>query len=306
MLRMLSRRILESALSLVFLMIAVFILSRMTGDPSALYLPETASDAMRAEFARQKGFDLPLWQQFLGYLGELARLDFGESLRQHRPALTVVLEAYPATLRLVLWTIIAAVTTGVLLGCLAALRPGSLLDRLTVGLTVAAASIPDFWLALMGILVFAITLGWLPTSGMTTPVHWILPVTVLMLRPAGSIAQVVRGSMISILSAPYIRAARGRGLPMRRLVFLHALRNAAIPVITLVGVQTASILNGAVVVETIFAFPGIGRLMISSILDRDFAVVQAAVVVIALAIFALNIIIDLIYGWVDPRVRTGA
>ncbi|HWK15073.1 MAG TPA: ABC transporter permease [Rhizobiaceae bacterium] len=304
MLRMLRRRILESVLSLVFLLVVVFILSRLTGDPSSLYLPETASDAVREEFARAKGFNLPIWQQFLTYMGDLSRFDFGESLRQQRPALSVVLEAYPATLRLVMWTIIAAVTTGVLLGCLASLRPGSLIDRLAVGLTVTAASIPDFWLALMGILVFAITLGWLPTSGMSTPAHWILPVVVLMLRPAGSIAQVVRGSMISILGAPFIRAARGRGLPVRRLVFLHALRNAAIPVITLVGVQTASILNGAVVVETIFAFPGIGRLMISAILDRDFAVVQAAVVVIALAIFTLNIIIDLIYGWVDPRVRT--
>jgi len=304
MLRMLRRRILESVLSLVFLLVVVFVLSRLTGDPSSLYLPETASDAVREEFARAKGFNLPIWQQFLTYMGDLSRFDFGESLRQQRPALSVVLEAYPATLRLVMWTIIAAVTTGVLLGCLASLRPGSLIDRLAVGLTVTAASIPDFWLALMGILVFAITLGWLPTSGMSTPAHWILPVVVLMLRPAGSIAQVVRGSMISILGAPFIRAARGRGLPVRRLVFLHALRNAAIPVITLVGVQTASILNGAVVVETIFAFPGIGRLMIGAILDRDFAVVQAAVVVIALAIFTLNIIIDLIYGWVDPRVRT--
>lgn len=303
MLQMLRRRFLESLLSLVFLLVAVFILSRMTGDPSSLYLPETASDAMRAEFARAKGFDLPIWQQFLSYLGDLLRLDFGDSLRQHRPALTVVLGAYPATLKLVLCTIVSAVLTGVLLGCLAALKPGSMLDRLTVGLTVTAASIPDFWLALMGILVFAIKFGWLPTSGMATPSHWILPVIVLMLRPAGSIAQVVRGSMISILSSPYIRAGRGRGVPLGRLVFFHALRNAAIPVITLVGVQTASILNGAVVVETIFAFPGIGRLMIGSILDRDFAVVQAAVVVIALAIFTLNILIDLLYGWVDPRVR---
>lgn len=303
MLRMLRRRILESLLSLVFLLVAVFVLSRLTGDPSSLYLPETASDAVREEFARAKGFDLPIWQQFVAYLQDVVRLDFGESLRQQRPALTVVLEAYPATLRLVLWTIVAAVTTGVLVGCLASLHPGSVLDRATVGITVAAASIPDFWLALMGILVFAISLGWLPTSGMTTPAHWVLPVAVLMLRPAGSIAQVVRGSMISVLASPYIRAARGRGLPLSRLVFLHALRNAAIPVITLVGVQTASILNGAVIVETIFAFPGIGRLMIGAILDRDFAVVQAAVVVIALAIFTLNIVIDFLYGWVDPRVR---
>ncbi|RYG87963.1 MAG: ABC transporter permease [Alphaproteobacteria bacterium] len=301
---MLQRRLLESALSLAFLLVAVFILARLTGDPSALYLPETATDEMRAEFARQKGFDQPIWQQFFTYLGELVRFEFGDSLRQQRPALNAVLEAYPATLQLVLWTILAAVATGVLVGCLASLRPGSPLDRTLVGITVTGASIPDFWLALMGILVFAIWLGWLPTSGMATPVHWVLPVTVLMLRPAGSIAQVVRGSMISTLASPYVKAARGRGLPLVRIVFFHALRNAAIPVITLVGVQTASILNGAVIVETIFAFPGIGRLMINSILDRDFAVVQASVVLIAVAIFTLNILIDLLYGWVDPRVRT--
>jgi len=192
----------------------------------------------------------------------------------------------------------------VVIGCLAALKPTSWFDRFASAVSVSAASIPDFWLALMGILLFAVTLHWLPTSGTGTVWHWIMPVAVLMMRPIGSLVQVVRGSMVETLSAPYIDAARGRGVPTRRILFVHALRNAAIPAITVIGVQAAGILNGAVVVETIFGWPGIGRLMITSVLQRDFAVVQAAVIVIALVIFVLNFLIDILYGVVDPRVRT--
>ncbi len=301
---MIRNRLFESVLSLVCLVVAVFVVSRLTGDPGKLYLPLDATEEMVVEFNKLHGFDQPVWRQFVTFAEGLARFDFGMSLRRQEPALDVVLEAYPATLYLAGAAILAAMIVGVVVGCLAALRATSWFDRFASGLSVAAASIPDFWLALMGILLFAVTLHWLPTSGTGTPLHWILPVAVLMMRPIGSLVQVVRGSMVETLSAPYIDAARGRGVPTHRILFIHALRNAAIPAITVIGVQAAGILNGAVVVETIFGWPGIGRLMIQSILQRDFAVVQAAVIVIALVIFLLNIVIDIIYGVVDPRVRT--
>jgi peptide/nickel transport system permease protein len=301
---MLARRLWESALSLICLVCAVFVVARLTGDPGKLYLPLNATDEMVAEFNRLHGFDQPIWRQFLDFAAGLARLDFGVSLRRQDSALNAVLEAYPATLQLAGMTILAALIAGVVVGCLAALRPNSALDRFATSFAVASASVPDFWLALMGILVFSVALDLLPTSGTGTPWHWVLPVAVLMMRPAGSLTQVVRGSMVSALSGPYIEAALGRGVPTRRILFIHALRNAAIPAITVIGIQAASILNGAVVVETIFGWPGIGRLTILSIQQRDFAVLQAAVVMIALVIFLLNIVIDIVYGIVDPRVRT--
>jgi peptide/nickel transport system permease protein len=301
---MLRRRAVESLLSLLFLVCAVFAGARLTGSPGALYLPLEANDDAIAAFNAAHGFDRPIWQQFLTFLGDMMRLDFGESLRRSAPALDVVLEAYPATLKIVAISMFCALLAGVVIGSLAALRPTGIFDRISTTLSVSAACIPDFWIALMGILVFAVLLQWLPTSGAGTPLHWVLPVLVLMMRPTGSLVQVVRGGMVETLSAPYIAAARGRGTPVRRLLFLHALRNAAIPALTVLGVQTANILNGAVVVETIFGWPGIGRLTISAILQRDFAVLQAAVVVTGLAIFLLNVVIDILYGIVDPRVRT--
>ncbi|HEY4200439.1 MAG TPA: ABC transporter permease [Devosiaceae bacterium] len=301
---LLFKRVVESIFSLVCLVCAVFVVARMTGDPGKLYLPVTATDQMISDFNKLHGFDQPIWKQFIDFAIGLLRLDFGASLRRQQPALNVVLEAYPTTLQLVSVTILLALIIGVILGSLAAFRPRSIFDRMATSLAVSAASFPDFWMALMGVLIFSVALHWLPTSGTGTPLHWILPLLVLIMRPLGSLVQVVRGSMIEALSSPYVEAARGRGTPPVRVIFLHALRNAAIPAITVLGVQTAGILNGAVVVETIFGWPGIGRLMINAIFDRDFAVVQAAVVVTALAIFLLNIVIDILYGVIDPRVRT--
>ncbi|MHA6670363.1 ABC transporter permease [Homoserinimonas sp. A447] len=300
---MLRKRVIQSLFSLVCLVVMVFLVSRMTGDPTDLYLPLEATDEQRAEFRRIQGFDQPVLVQFVSYVAGMLRLDFGTSLYNAKPALEMVMAAYPWTLQLAALTIGIAVAVGVPLGSLAASKPGSLADRLVTMISVGGASIPDFWLALMGILVLAITFGWLPTSGNTTAAHWVMPVAVLALGPAGGLAQVVRGSMIATLSAPYIKAARGRGVPSERIVFQHALRNGALPVITVLGIQLTGVLNGAVVIETIFGFPGIGRLMITSILSRDFSVLLAAVVITAVAILILNIVIDIVYGLVDPRVR---
>jgi peptide/nickel transport system permease protein len=180
---------------------------------------------------------------------------------------------------------------------------GGLFDRIATFFSLIGASAPDFWIAIVAIVFFSVHLGWLPTSGTGTAWHWIMPVAVLFIRPFGLILQVVRGSMISALSSAYVKTARAKGVRNRPIIFVHALRNAMLPVITVIGDQAAAILNGAVVVETIFGFPGIGKLMIDSILQRDFAVVLAAIMVTAVAIFLMNLVIDILYAVLDPRIR---
>ena len=165
------------------------------------------------------------------------------------------------------------------------------------------ASTPNFWVAIVGVIVFAVTLRWLPTSGTGTPLHWVLPVAVLALRPTGVLVQVVRSSMVTALGSVYVKTARAKGVGKATVIFVHALRNALLPVITVASDQLAGIVNGAVIVETVFGFPGIGKLMIDSVLLKDFAVIQAAVLVTALAVFVINIIVDITYAIVDPRIR---
>ena len=288
---------------MIALVIAVFLLSRLTGDPAGLYLPETATAQDIANFRALHGLDQPIWVQFIHYLQDLARLDFGTSLRRSTPAMQEVLQAFPWTLRLVAIVVTLAMIVALTVGPLAARHVGSAFDRLASIMALAAASVPDFWLAIVGILVFAVTLQVLPTSGAGGPIYWVLPVAVLMFKITGTVTQAVRGSMVATLSSPYIKAARGKGMPEGRVVFLHALRNSVISAVTVAGDQTRGLINGAVVVETVFGWPGIGKLMIDAIIQRDFAVVQAAVVVTAAAIFALNIALDLIHAFLDPRIR---
>lgn len=200
-------------------------------------------------------------------------------------------------------TMMIVSVAAIVLGSLAAFRVGGIFDRIATFFSLIGAAAPDFWIAIVAIVIFALGLGWVPTSGTGTPLHWVLPVAVLFIRPFGLILQVVRGSMISALSSAYVKTARAKGVAPRATIFIHALRNAMLPVITVIGDQAAGMLNGAVVVETIFGFPGVGKLMIDSILQRDFNVVLAAILVTALAIFLMNLLIDLAYALLDPRIR---
>jgi peptide/nickel transport system permease protein len=303
MLIYLRKRILSSALPLVVVIVGVFALARMTGNPASLYLPLNATQQMRDEFTARNGFDQPLLVQMADYFGGVLRLDFGQSLRTGQDAAAMALRAFPATLQLAATTMVLAVLLALVVGCWAALKPNGIADRISSFVSMAAASIPDFWLAIVGIWVFAITLGWLPTSGVSGASAWVLPIATLLLRPFGVLVQIVRGSMVSALSEPYIKLARSRGAGELRVVTHHALRNAAAPALTVAGDLTVGLVTGAVVVETIFGWPGIGKLMIDSILQRDFAVLQAAVLLTAVAIFALNILIDMGYALLDARVR---
>ncbi len=303
MLTYLRKRIISSALPLVVVVVGVFALARMTGNPASLYLPLNATQQMRDDFTARNGLDQPLLVQMADYFGGVLRLDFGQSLRTGQDAAAMALRAFPATLQLAATTMVLAVVLAVIVGCWAALKPNGIADRISSFISMAAASIPDFWLAIVGIWIFAITLGWVPTSGVSGASAWVLPIATLLLRPFGVLVQIVRGSMVSALSEPYIKLARSRGAGELRVVTHHALRNAAAPALTVAGDLTVGLVNGAVVVETIFGWPGIGKLMIDSILQRDFAVLQAAVLLTAVAIFALNILIDMGYALLDARVR---
>lgn len=301
--RMLGKRAVSSFVSLMVLIVLVFFLSRLTGDPAALYLPVDASETMRENFREIHGLNDPVIVQFGRYVGDLVQLDFGESLRKARPAIEVVLEAFVWTLQLALITMALVTVAAITVGSLAAFNVGRAFDRFASVLSLIGASAPDFWIAIVGIVLFSVNLGWLPTSGTGSLWHWILPICVLFIRPFGLILQIVRGSMINALGAPYVKTARAKGVKNRPVIFVHTLRNAMLPVITVIGDQAAALLNGAVVVETIFGFPGVGKLMIDSILQRDFNVILAAIMVTAIAIFIMNILIDIAYALLDPRIR---
>jgi peptide/nickel transport system permease protein len=299
----LGKRAVASAISLVGLVILVFFLSRLTGDPTSLYLPLDASLESRAQFRELHGLNDPLIVQFFSYMGDLLRFDFGMSIRRNAPAIDVVLQAFVWTLWLAGITMTLVTAAAIVFGSLAAFHVGGIFDRVATFFSLIGASAPDFWIAIVAIVLFSVNLGWLPTSGTGTPWHWIMPVAVLFIRPFGLILQVVRGAMITALSSAYVKTARAKGVRNRPIIFVHALRNAMLPVITVIGDQAAAIMNGAVVVETIFGFPGIGKLMIDSILQRDFTVVLAAIMVTAVAIFVMNLLIDILYAVLDPRIR---
>lgn len=297
------KRAFASLISLILLIVAVFFLSRMTGDPAALYLPSEASDEMRQQFREVHGLNDPIMTQFGRYVWDLLHLDMGDSIRKARPAFDVVIEAFWWTLQLALITMALVTAAAIVVGSLAAFRAGGFFDRVASVTSLIGASAPDFWVAIVAIVVFAVGFTLVPTSGTGTVLHWVLPISVLFIRPFGLIVQVVRGSMITALSSAYVKTARAKGVKSRPIIFVHALRNAMLPVITVIGDQAAALLNGAVVIETIFGFPGVGKLMIDSILQRDFNVVLAAIMVTAIAIFLMNLLIDLAYSALDPRIR---
>lgn len=298
----LLRRTAFAALALLALMAATFFLVRMTGDPVGLYLPVDASDAAREEMRARLGLDRPLLVQFFDYMRGLLRLDFGTSLWHNRPAMEVVLEALPKTLALGAIALLLAFVLALVVGVVAASRPGGVLDRVINVLSQATASMPDFWLGLMCVLIFAVQLRVLPTSGYGGFNYWVLPVICLAARPFGMLVQIVRGSMIEALNASYVRTARAKGALEGRVGFVHALRNALLPAVTVTGDLAAQFAGGGGVVEVVFGFPGIGKLLIDGILKRDFAIVQASVFAVAVVIFLVNILVDMLYAAIDPRV----
>ncbi|HRO14116.1 MAG TPA: ABC transporter permease subunit [Paracoccus sp. (in: a-proteobacteria)] len=304
----------------------------LPGDPVLLMAGERGMSAERyAEVSRQLGFDKPIWQQYLDFLGRLLQGDLGTSLVTKKPVLTEFMALFPATMELGLCAILLATLVGIPAGILAAIKRGSWFDQLTMGTALVGYSMPIFWWGLLLIIVFSGILGWTPVSGRISlmyffpPVtgfmlidsllsgedgafasavsHLILPTIVLATIPLAVIARQTRSAMLEVLGEDYVRTARAKGLSPRRVIGVHALRNALIPVITTIGLQIGVLMAGAILTETIFSWPGIGKWMVDSISRRDYPVVQGGLLLIAAIVMMVNLLVDLLYGLINPRIR---
>jgi peptide/nickel transport system permease protein len=299
--RYMIKRTVHAVLVLLAVLVVVWILVNQIGDPARLILPPSASHQLYLDTRAEMGLDDPLLEQFWRSFSGWLQLDFGNSLWQKVPSLPLVLERLPATLLLTLATFTVALPISLALGVLSALRPDGLLDRILTTVSLAGVSIADFWLGLMLILVFGVQLHMLPTSGYGGLEFVILPALTLAFRPVGRLAQVARSALVEEMQKPYIVTLRAQGMSEGRIVRRHAMKNSLIPIITVGGDELASFLNGAVVIETIFAWPGIGSLFIQAIERRDLPLVLACVFVIATMVIVVNLVIDLAYTWIDPR-----
>jgi len=286
--------------------VVVFALVHLSGDPVLLMVSPDSPPDVVATTRQALGFDRPLYEQFARYLGHAAHGDLGISLRMNRPVASLILERLPATLELTLAALLIAVLVAIPAGVLSAVKRGTVVDRLAMAGAVAGQAVPIFWLALLLIALFGVRLRWLPVYGSGSLSHFVLPAVSLSTIIMGRLARLVRSSMLEVLGQDYVRTARAKGLGEWRVLAVHALKNASIPIVTLLGLQFAQLLGGAVVTETIFAWPGIGRLVVEAIFNRDFPVVQGVVLVVSLIFVAVNVLVDLSYAVLDPRIRTEA
>ncbi len=283
----------------------VFVVARLSGDPiSLLVAPETPPAEIQA-LRYRLGLNDPLPVQYAVFLRQAVQGDFGTSLRYRQDALQVVLDRVPATLQIAAAAFAFAVVIALPVGILSAVRPNSLFDNVAMLFALVGQAVPTFFLGIVLILLFAVRLGWFPTSGLNSPTGLVLPAITLGAFAAASIARLTRSAMLEVLGQDYVRTARAKGLGERSVVRGHALRNALVPVVTIMGLQFGTLLGGSVVTETVFALPGIGRLIIQSIGNRDYPVVQAGVFLIAIAFVVVNLVVDVLYAVLDPRIRLG-
>lgn len=298
------RRFGESLLAIWGVVTIVFFVTRILGDPAALLLPIGASAQEIEALRDQLGLNSPLFVQYLQFLGDAVRGDFGISYQHSRPAMDVVLERLPATAQLAFTAIVLGVLIGAVAGSIAALKRGSVLELFVMAVALLGQATPVFWLGIMLILLFSVQLGWLPTGGYGTFAHLILPALTLAVFVSASIARLLRSSILDILQEDYIRTARAKGLLRPTIFFRHIARNALIPVVTMTAILTGELLGGSVVTETIFSWPGVGRLIIQAIEAKDFPVIQAGIALIATIFVLINFVVDLLYGVLDPRIKT--
>ena len=304
--RFVLARLAQSALVVLLSLTAVFGMVRLGGDPVLLFLPMDIQSKDVDEFRERLGFNDPLLVQYGRFMAGALRGDFGESLRYRQDAVGLVLERLPATLLLAGSAIALTLLVAVPLGVVTAVRRDTLADHLGTVATVLGQATPGFWLGLMLIYVFAVQLRWLPTGGMGTPEHLVMPSVVLAAFFAARVTRLTRSAMLDVLNEEFITTARAKGLGEGRVIGKHTLRNSAIPIVTLAGLEAGQLLGGAVITETIFAWPGLGRLTVQALLNRDFPVVMAAVSFTSIVYTTLNLLVDLAYGWLDPRVRVRA
>ncbi|MGE3268101.1 MAG: ABC transporter permease [Chloroflexota bacterium] len=286
--------------------IITFFLTFLSGDPADLMLPPGATAEQMARFRRDWGFDDPIIVQYWRFLSRAVQGDMGTSLRHGTPALPLIAERLPATLQLTVTAMVLAIVLAIPLGVISATNRGKPIDLITMTLALLGQAIPNFWLSIMGILLFAVTLGWLPTSGRGSWLHLVMPAGVLATGLMALLTRLARSTMLEVLAEDYVRTARAKGLREWAVLSQHALRNALIPLVTVIGLQFGYILGGAVVIETVFTWPGVGLFTIQAITNRDYPVVQAAVLILSSAVVIINLLVDLLYGFLDPRIRVRA
>lgn len=296
-------RFIRSAVTLWLVVTAVFFVLRLTGDPAQAMLSDEATPEQIEAFRERFSLSDPLPVQYVAYWANLAQGNFGESLRERRPVVAMVEARLGVTLRLAGAAIAIALLLGLPAGVLAALNRNSPWDRLLMGVAFIGQSVPNFFIGILLILVFSLQLKWLPSSGSETPQHLILPAFTLATGLLAALAHMTRSSLLEVLRQDYIRVARAKGLNAGQVITRHALRNAAIPVVTIFGLSVGVMIGGAAITETVFAWPGLGRLAVSAITIRDYPVIQFIVLMIATSVVVINLLVDLLYGLIDPRIR---
>jgi peptide/nickel transport system permease protein len=303
MLRFWTLKLSRSILTLWFVVTAVFIVLRVSGDPVQSLLPPDSTPEEIAYFRQAWGLDRPLIEQYIRYVANIAKGEFGKSYRDGRQVIDIIAERVPWTLMLGLTAFALSIVVGLPMGILAALKRNTSIDRMIMAVAVFGFALPNFFFGILLILLFSLTLRWLPSSGTGTVLHLLMPAATLGLATAGTLARFTRSAMLEVLGKVYMRAAAAKGVPFTTRLIRHALPNAAIPIVTIMGLNLGALVGGAIVVETVFAWPGIGRLLVTAVSARDLAVVQALVLLISITMVLANLTVDLLYGLLDPRIR---
>ncbi|MFM9970150.1 MAG: ABC transporter permease [Burkholderiales bacterium] len=305
MIRYISWRAGQSLLTLLVLLTFIFVAVRLTGDPTSSLLPEMATAEDRAELRSALHLDLPIWRQYLAYVADMVRGEFGRSYKWDRPVAEMLLDRLPVTGTLALLGGALTLGIGLPLGVIAARYRGQAADYFARGVALIGQSVPIFVLGLLGILLFSVKLAWLPVAGVDKALGYVLPAMTLGWFGVAAMIRVTRVSMLNALGADYIVTARAKGLSRAHIVYRHALPNALIPIVTIFGLILATLLTGAVVTETLFGLPGVGRLAVEAIVTRDFPIVQGVVVFTTSVYIFINFLVDVMYGFLDPRTRQG-
>ena len=303
MLKHIAARLAQAVLAVFGVLTIVFFVMRLSGDPTLLLVPEGATTEQIAALRHELGFDRPMLVQYAAYIADLTRFDLGESLVQRAPVFGIVAERIPYTVALALGALVVALGIGIPAGLAMAIWRGSVIERGLAGFVLAGQSLPTFWSGILLILLFGVNLGWLPTSGADSLASLVMPSIALGALTMSTFARMTRIAVLDELSRDYVAAARARGLSLGAVVARHVLRNAAIPVVTVAALEVGNLLAGAVIVETVFAWPGIGQLAMQSISARDFLIVQAVVLFVSLVYVGMNLVADLAYAVIDPRIR---
>ncbi len=301
--RYIVHRLLQGLVLLFMVATIVFFLGRLTGNPVDLMLPEEATAEDRQAMIQALGLDGSVYEQFVIFITNAFRGDLGMSIRMRQPAVDAFFDRLPNTLAIIPWALLMAMAIGIPLGVVAALNRGNFIDRLAGGIGVLGIAMPSFWLGIILIFVFSVELGWLPSGRMGGPEHYVLPVITLGAFLVAGFMRLIRSSMLEVMESEFVKLARIKGLSEWVVIWKHCLRNALIPVLTLWGVFVGNLITGAIVTETVFAWPGVGRLTYEAVIYRDFPLLQAVIILKAILILSINLLVDILYAYVDPRIR---